>query len=136
MGHGDAVPGGSGIRSRPVRRGVRREGVLHPLVIARQVPLSGQAPPPAHAVDPVFQTGDDRHGHSAGWGRPVHFCRFRPPHFRAAGAAAHHHQAAHDEAGRGQVAAVVADIESMKPEAGRIEGEQAGMERPVRGISA
>ena len=34
---GDAVPGGSGIRSRPVRRGVRREGVLHPLVIARQV---------------------------------------------------------------------------------------------------
>ncbi|MFR4416282.1 MAG: hypothetical protein ACLT8E_02130 [Akkermansia sp.] len=49
---------------------MRRPGIRH--LQGNQLPpgqpLSGQAPPPAHAVDPVFQTGDDRHGHSAGWG--------------------------------------------------------------------
>ena len=33
---------------------------------------------------------------------------------RAAGAASHHHQTAHNEAGCGQIAAVVADIESRR----------------------
>lgn len=33
---GDTVPGRNGIRSRPIRGSIRREGVLHPLVVARQ----------------------------------------------------------------------------------------------------
>ena len=38
-----------------------------------------QTPPPAHAVDPLLQTGDDLHGDFAGGRRPGHLCRFLSP---------------------------------------------------------
>ena len=42
-------------------------------------PLLFQTPPPAHAVDPLFQTGDDLHGDFAGGRRSGHLCRFLSP---------------------------------------------------------